>query len=59
MTPKDVFDHYGSISETAKKLGVRYATVWHWQKTGKVPPSRQYEIEVRTGGLLQADRSAA
>lgn len=56
MTPEQVFQHYGSIAKTADTLGIRYATAWNWKKTGRVPPQRQYEIEVRTGGVLQAER---
>lgn len=59
MTPKDVISHYGSVRKTADELNIKYATVWNWQKTGRIPPQRQYEIQVRTGGLLQADRPAA
>lgn len=57
MTPTDVIRYYGSIRKAADALGIEYATVWNWQKTGKVPPQRQFEIEVRTAGKLQADRA--
>jgi hypothetical protein len=55
MTPEKVIDHFESISSTASALGITYESVRKWVIQGKVPQSRQYEIEILTGGKLKAE----
>lgn len=54
MTMQEVLDHYGSRKQLADALGLWPQTVYAWGDV--IPLSRQYEIEVRTGGALKADR---
>jgi hypothetical protein len=54
MTTDEAVKHYGSRKALADALGIWPQGVYLW---GERPPmSRQYEIEVRTGGALRADR---
>lgn len=54
MTMQEALDHYGSRKQLADALGLWPQTVYAWGDS--IPLSRQYEIEVRTGGALKADR---
>lgn len=54
MTMQEALDHYGSRKLLADALGLWPQTVYAWGDA--IPLSRQYEIEVRTGGVLKADR---
>lgn len=54
MTLKEVLDFYGGVRNLAKELGVSTQVIYTW--VDRPPMSRQYEIEVRTGGKLKADR---
>lgn len=56
MTPEQVVDHFGgSTKKAAKILGVTEMAIRKWIKAGSVPKLRQYELQVRTGGILQVD----
>lgn len=57
MTPDELIAHFGGISATARALGVKPPSVSEWKAAGRVPPGRQYQIEVVTDGALRADRS--
>ena len=53
MTTQDAINYYGSIKALAQALNIWPHTIYRW---GAVPPmSKQYEIEVKTGGELKAD----
>lgn len=54
MTLQEALDHYGSRKALADALGLWPQTVYAWGDS--IPLARQYEIEVRTGGTLKADR---
>lgn len=54
MTLHEALDHYGSRKALADALGLWPQTVYAWGDS--IPLARQYEIEVRTGGKLKADR---
>ena len=57
MTTKEAADYYGGKRQLAEALGVWPQVIYQW---GERPPmSRQYEIEVRTGGQLLADVEAS
>lgn len=54
MTTKEAIDHFGSIKKLSEALGIWPHNVSRW---GERPPkSRQYEIEVKSGGKLEADK---
>lgn len=55
MTPQQVIDFFGTQEKTAQALGIRQPSVSDWVTNGKVPPGRQFEIEIRTNGQLKAD----
>ncbi len=49
----DVFIHFGSQSELARKLGISAAAITQWLVEG-VPPARAIEIEKLSGGKFKA-----
>lgn len=54
MTTKEAIEHFGGIKELSAALGIWPHNVSRW---GDRPPqARQYEIEVKSGGVLKADR---
>lgn len=56
MTTKEAIDYFGGIKQLAEALAIWPHNVSRW---GDRPPmSRQYEIEVKSGGKLEADRAA-
>lgn len=57
MHKDDVIRYFGSVSKSAKALGISKQAVSKWPET--VPPVRQYHIELITGGALKADRRVA
>lgn len=51
MTTKEAIDHYGGVKQLADALGIWPHVIYRW---GIHPPkARQYEIEVKTGGVLR------
>lgn len=52
MTPKDVFDYYGSGYKFAKSTGISHTSLANWFKWGYVPENAQYKIERLTNGGL-------
>lgn len=56
MTVQDVIDYYGGVAKVARALGISYVSVREWRERGKVPMGRQWEIQAKTAGALQADR---
>jgi hypothetical protein len=59
MTPQDVIAHFGTQVKTAQALGIKQSSIAGWIKKGEVPEGRQYQIQLLTGGKLQAERKAA
>ncbi len=59
MTPNDVVQHFGTQVKAAQALGIKQSSIAGWIKNGAVPEGRQYQIQLLTGGKLQADRKAA
>lgn len=59
MTPKQLIDHFGGRSSAAKAIGVTYEAIRQWDEAGKIPETRQYQIQVLTGDQLKADTQAA
>ena len=54
MKTKDAVEYYGGAKELAFALNIWPHNVKRW---GEYPPmERQYEIEVKTGGKLRAER---
>lgn len=54
MKTQEAIDFFGGIKPLAVFLGVWPHNVSRW---GEYPPvSRQYEIEVKTGGKLKAEQ---
>lgn len=53
MKTKEAIEYFGGVKELAQFLNVYPQVVYKW---GETPPyGRQYELEVRTGGILKAD----
>jgi len=56
VTPDQVVKHFGgSIKTAATNIGVTEMAIRKWIKAGSVPKLRQFELQVRTGGILQVD----
>ena len=58
MKAQSVIEFFGSISETAKALGISAPAVFKWKTSGEVPEDRQYQIELATKGKLRAEKPA-
>lgn len=58
MTPDDVLSYFGTKSEIARALGCETPSICEWFDKGKVPETRQYQIELATNGQLRASRPA-
>jgi hypothetical protein len=54
MKPQDVFAFYGGKADTARHLGISYQAVHKWELADQIPIGRQFEIEIRSGGVLKS-----
>lgn len=52
MQKSAVLEHFGTVTATAKALGISHVAVSKWDDT--IPKGRAYQIEVMTGGKLKA-----
>ena len=53
MTTDEAIKHFGSLKKLADALGIWPQVIYKW---GQNPPmARQYEIQVKTNGVLRAD----
>ena len=59
MTTDELINHFGTQQKAAKAIGISQPSVAGWIKAGSIPLPRQYQIQVITGGALQADQKAA
>ena len=55
MKLKEAVEHFGSKTKLAEALQINKSAVTNWGES--IPPGRQFEIEVKTGGILKADRN--
>jgi hypothetical protein len=56
MKTQEAIKHYGSLRKLAEALDVWPQVIYQW---GDTPPmGRQYELEVKTAGVLKADKQA-
>lgn len=55
MKKSDVIKFFGSIPKLAKFLNIDRTAVYQWGET--IPENRQYELEVKTNGVLRSDYS--
>lgn len=56
MKTQEAIDYYGGIKQLADELGTWPQTVYQW---GEYPPmGRQYELQIRTGGKLNAEKES-
>lgn len=55
MTPQQVIEHFGSQQAVAIALSVSQPAVAAWVATGSVPPGRQAQLQIITGGKLVAE----
>jgi hypothetical protein len=56
MTTQEAIDHFGGRRQLAEMLGVWPQVIYQW---GEEPPmARQYELEVKTNGVLRARNDA-
>lgn len=53
MKTRDAADHFGSKKKLAEALGIQPSAVTMWGET--VPISRQYQLQIVSGGALLAD----
>lgn len=55
MKTREAIEYFGSVKALADALGCWPHVIYRW---GDHPPkARQYEIEVKTGGKLKAERN--
>ncbi|MFQ2507209.1 Cro/CI family transcriptional regulator [Aeromonas caviae] len=52
MQKSAVLEHFGTVTATAKALGISHVAVSKWSET--IPQGRAYQIEVLTSGKLKA-----
>jgi hypothetical protein len=58
MKASDVIQHFGSIAEAARALGVTRGAVWQWKNKGdRVPRGAAYIVQAVTDGALAVDPS--
>ena len=58
MTPEQAIHHFGNQTKLAQALGLAQSSVAEWVANEAIPLSRQYQIELATGGTLVADLPA-
>lgn len=58
MTPAQALDHYKTQAEIARVLGCTQPSVAEWFDNEKIPHGRQYQLQIASGGALQADQPA-
>lgn len=55
MTTQEAIDYFGGIKPLASALKIWPHVIYRW---GKNPPiARQYELQVKTGGVLKVDEN--
>lgn len=53
MTTQEAIQHFGSLKKLADALDIWPQVIYKW---GERPPiARQYELQVKTNGVLRAD----
>jgi DNA-binding transcriptional regulator YdaS (Cro superfamily) len=57
MTYDQLIRHFGTQSAAAAALGIKQPSVAEWKES--IPPLRQMQIQLVTGGVLQADSFVA
>ena len=55
MNIQDLIEHFGSQAAIAKALNTSDQVVSAWKVKNRIPPGRQFEIQILTGGKLRAD----
>lgn len=55
MTPKEVYDYFGSQYKFHKETGLAQATLHNWLKWGRIPEDAQYKLERITKGKLKTE----
>ncbi len=55
VNAEELIEYFGSVSATARALGVKDPSVSEWRASGVVPELRQYQAQIATGGRLRAD----
>jgi len=53
MTFNELIKHFGTQQKTADALNLKQPSINAW--SGGIPYPRQFQIQVITGGILQAD----
>lgn len=59
MTPQDAIEFFGSQHRAAAALQISQPAIAKWVRRGRIPPVRQYQIQVVSRGKLRADKGAA
>ena len=54
MTFDQFIKHFGTQQKAANALGLKQPSINAWRKG--IPYPRQFQIQVITGGILQADK---
>lgn len=55
MKKTDAIKYFGSSAKLARFLKIDRTAVYQWGEF--IPENRQYELEVKTGGILKSDYS--
>jgi len=55
MNTQDLKNHFGTLTAAARAIGTSIQVVSAWNTKNRIPPGRQFEIQILTGGKLQAD----
>jgi DNA-binding transcriptional regulator YdaS (Cro superfamily) len=56
MTYEQLIKHFGTQQKAANAIGIDQTAISKWHKAAYIPFTRQFQIQIITGGVLQADK---
>jgi hypothetical protein len=56
MTKDEAMAYFGNQTKLAAAMGLKQPSIWRWKK---IPPYRQYQLQLITNGDLKMDPDVA